>query len=126
MKEYSKQREILSTNVFIDEQIFEKNKENIFELIKNIMPNSENYEYNILCKFKFENNFNPPVPNNTYLFVFQGNNILYYYYNIGNEFKAGELESENEIKPIEIYQKIDFGKSSTFYVIKIANKNNDI
>jgi hypothetical protein len=124
LEEYSKQREILPTNVSMDEQIFGKTNLDILELIKSVMPNSENYQYDILCKFEFEKNYHLPAPNNSYLFVFKGNDdILYYYYNIGNEFKAGQLEPKNELKPIEIYQKIDFGKNFIFYVIKI--KNND-
>ena len=32
--------------------------------------------------------------------------ILYYYYNIGNEFKAGELESKNELKLLKFIKKL--------------------
>ena len=95
--------------------------------IKKVIPNSENYQYDILCKFEFEKNYHPPAPNNSYLFVFKWNDeLLYYYYNIENEFKAGQFDQKDEIKeikPIEIYQKIDFEKSTIFYVIQIINNN---
>ena len=135
LEAYSLQREKLSTHISEKEFIFKKSKKEILALVEKILPSSHNYQCDIVCKFKFETKFHAPSPNNSYLFIFQGNdngNILYYYYNIDNQFKAGELIKNNNLLPIEIYQKKDFGKESMFYVIKIEKIekiekiNNDI
>lgn len=122
LENYSKQREDFSTKIAIDEKFFGYNKEDILQKIKNL--NMNNYEFDFICKFKYELNFHLPTPQNSYFFLLKGeNNNLFYYYNLDGILKCGQLESKEEIKPIKIIKYIEIEDDSIFYVLKITKNN---
>ena len=83
-----------------------------------------NYEFDFICKFKYELNFHLPTPQNSYFFLLKGeNNNLFYYYNLDGILKCGQLESKEEIKPIKIIKYIEIEDDSIFYVLKITKNN---
>ena len=123
LENYSKQRENLITKITEDEKIFGYNKEEILEKIKKL-NNIKNCEFDFVCKFKYENDFHLPAPQNSYFFLLKGeDNNLFYYYNLENKFKSGQIESNKEYKPTKIFRYIEIEDNSIFYVLKIRVNN---
>ena len=75
------------------ELIFDLKKEEVFKQLNNLNLNKD---FELICKFKLQQDLTFPTPENKYLLLFKGKgeNNYVYYYNDNNKLLCGSLQKD--------------------------------
>lgn len=104
------------------ELIFDLKKEEVFKQLNNLNLNKD---FELICKFKLQQDLTFPTPENKYLLLFKGKgeNNYVYYYNDNNKLLCGSLQKDTYF-PAIISNFIDITDINNilFYVFKANEK----
>lgn len=97
-------------------------KEEVFKQLNNLNLNKD---FELICKFKLQQDLTFPTPENKYLLLFKGKgeNNYVYYYNDNNKLLCGSLQKDTYF-PAIISNFIDITDINNilFYVFKANEK----